>query len=240
MVIFDKDKHTYINSNNKEEYISATTLINKYKEPFDVEKFSKLVSLRKGVSQDTIKETWDKIKKDACDFGSSIHTLIEEYFIDNKNNNHPVVLNFLKHFNKSDYHNIKNEHILFDHEFSIAGTADIIADVNEKVFDIVDIKTNKKIREKSLYNKFFLTPLLHLSDCEISTYSLQLSLYAYMYSNISNKQLRNMYILWFNKDNNDFIKIPITYLKNDILNMLRHYNENYRRGNFRKLTGIKS
>jgi len=231
MVIFDKHKHTYINSKNNVEYISATTLINKYKEPFDVEKFSKLVALRQGVSQDIIKETWAKVKNDACDFGTSIHSLIENYFISNKNINNPIIISFLKHFDKNIYTNIKNEHILFDHNYNIAGTADIIADIDDTYFDIIDIKTNKKIREKSSYNKFLLSPLNHLPDCEISTYSLQLSLYAYMYSNIVNKKLRNMHILWFNKENSGFTKIPITYLKDDILNMLRHYNENYRRSN---------
>lgn len=45
---------------------------------------------------------------------------------------------------------------------------------------IEDGKTNKRIRDRGYGNKKMLAPLSHLEDCEMSHYSLQLSIYQYM------------------------------------------------------------
>ena len=47
MIYFDEKKHSYTNVKTNEKYISATTLIGKFKKPFDVDKHSKRVAEEK-------------------------------------------------------------------------------------------------------------------------------------------------------------------------------------------------
>jgi len=54
MIYFDEKKHSYTNVKTNERYISATTLIGKFKKPFDTDKHSKRVADREGVSQEEI------------------------------------------------------------------------------------------------------------------------------------------------------------------------------------------
>lgn len=223
MISFDQKRHAYINENSSTEYISVTTFINKYKEPFDVEKFSKLVAKREGITPEEVKTRWTTIKNDACDFGTSSHNLIEEYWSSNgeKNKDNELVKKFL---DKSQLRlsNTLNEQIVYNHEYKIAGTSDFIVN-NKNSFSVLDLKTNKNFRFSSKYNKNMLDPISHLPECEYSTYCLQVSLYAYLYQSMTGKGVGELSIIWLNRETNEFEKYPSPYLYNDIKNMLESY-----------------
>ena len=61
----------------------------------------------------------------------------------------------------------------------MAGTADLIVE-NPTNFCIFDFKTNKAFNFSSKYDEYFQSPLDYLAQCEYTTYSLQLSIYAYL------------------------------------------------------------
>jgi len=50
MLVFDSIKHTYCNAETGAEYISATTLLGKYKKPFNVINVSERIAKRYGFS----------------------------------------------------------------------------------------------------------------------------------------------------------------------------------------------
>lgn len=223
MVIFDKKKHKYTNDEFDIEYISVTTLINSFKEEFDLEKQSKIVAEREGVSQDVIKERWNSIRTKACDFGTSVHSIVENFYksggVENKDDER--VLKFVK-LSKLKPKDVKSEVLLFNHEYRVAGTADIIVD-NDNSFDVVDIKTNKNFRFSSKYNKTLHAPLNHMDECEYSIYALQVSTYAYLYHCLTGKKVGNLSLYWYNKEENEFFHYPALYLYQDVKNMLNTF-----------------
>lgn len=227
MISFDPVKHKYTNTDTGENYISVTSMIGLYKQPFDINFHSKRIAEREGVQQDTIKKRWRKIKNDACDYGTNVHEIIEEHFVSDftKNIDHPAVTSFMQIFPYKGKKALtfKNEQLLFNHDFKLAGTADLIIDKANNTFDILDIKTNKEIRFQSPFGKFLLNPLGHLSDCEYSVYSMQVSVYAYMYHKLTGRNIDKLCIFWFNKKTQTFESIPIMYMEQETSDLLNHY-----------------
>ena len=79
MLYFDPVAHTYKNPLTQEEYISTTTLLSRYKKPFDVEKMSKRIAEKEGISQEEVKAKWKKINGDSKVYGQNFHNALEQY-----------------------------------------------------------------------------------------------------------------------------------------------------------------
>lgn len=227
MVIFNEETHTYTNSNTGSVYKSVTTLLSEYKKSFDSQLHAERVARREGVSVDFVLEMWKETTKQATDKGTKIHKIMEEFV---KNS---TIDDRLIHLSDSYTEIVKNnigkhscilsEQLLFQHDFEIAGTADLIFDSNDSFF-IGDFKTNKQFRFKSDFNEFFKDPISHLSYCEFNSYALQLSLYAYMYELQTNKICKGLVIFYLQK--NKWIPYHVNYLKSDVINILNHYKYN--------------
>jgi hypothetical protein len=220
VINFDPITHTYTNSKG-EKYESASQLINIYKKPFDVDFFSKNIARKRGISPEAVKEEWKKNTDDACVFGTNVHSIIESYLKTGVDTGDSVITEFIKVFPYKV--GINSEKILWNDEYKIAGTSDIIVDVSSDCFDVLDVKTNKKFDFYNRFNECLLKPLDHLQNCKYSTYGLQLSLYAFMYSKITGKQPRQLAILYWNKVK--FEKYYTPYMYWDINILLRHYTK---------------
>lgn len=229
MLKFDPISHSYINPFTEEIYISATQLISKFKKPFDVEKMSKKVADKEGVSQDEIKERWKKINSDSKVYGSKIHGVLEDY------NSAGIVTSGYEDLIKS-YENLNIigledkllvEEKLFNHTFKIAGTADIIRLEDRGGFSVFDLKTNRKFNLYNQYSEFLLHPLSHLTACEYTTYALQLSLYAFMYQGMTGRNVNQLGVIYYNKEEKNFLYYPTPYLKADVAVILEHYAKNF-------------
>jgi len=219
MINFDPVTHTYTNIDGV-VYDSVSQLITKYKKPFDVEFYSRRVAKKRGISPDVVKEEWKKNTENACDFGKSIHSLVEE-FIKGNDKQDPIIDKFQSVFDYSS--GINSEIILYNHTHKLAGTSDIIVDIGDKFFDVLDVKTNKKFDFNNKYGDFLLQPLDHLQDCKYNSYSIQLSLYAYMYSKMTGRKPRNLYILYWNKTS--FEKYVTPYMFWEVTVLLKHRSE---------------
>jgi len=224
MIVFDEKLHTYTNSESKEKYISVTTLLGKYKTPFDKDKHSLRVAEREGVSQELVLEMWEKENKKATDRGTKIHKLMENYVsFGEKAEDYDwlyksydrIIPHAVNKFKK-----IYSENLLHDHSYKIAGTADLIYDHGDH-FTIGDFKTNKKFNFTSDFNEYFKDPIGHLPYCEFNNYALQMSMYAYMYEKISNKKCKKILVFYLRDDK--WQPIHCNYLKSDISNILNHY-----------------
>ena len=225
MVIFNEASHTYINEFTREQYTSVTTLLGKYKEPFEKEKISKAVANKRGVSQKEVLDEWQRTNEESLVFGTRIHKIIENFLKDRSffNGATPEEKLIISSFDEvcSLPAEVLSEHRVWSHEHKVAGTADIIH-TEGQYFDVFDIKTNKKFNVYSAYNKFLYSPVEHLMECEFTTYSLQLSAYAYLYSLLTGRKVRKLAILYYNRANNTFSVYPIAYLKTDVINLLNY------------------
>ena len=224
MIKFDKKTHKYVCEKTGKELISTTTLIGKYKKPFDKKEHATRVANRETFESARVKII-EKEKNRACDYGTNIHEVMEDYLTTGKKVDKYDSLytsyDKWKHIFKN-YPTLMCEEKLYDLDNYIAGTADLIYE-NKKHFIIGDFKTNKAFNFYSPYNEFMLEPISHLSACEFNTYAMQLSIYAYMYEKLSGKKCSGCVIMY--KDKTDkFYPIRVNYLKTEVLVLIRHYN----------------
>ena len=223
MIHFDEAKHSYTNIHTGEKYTSATTFIGKFKKPFDLEKMSQKVADKEGVSQDEIKDRWKKINKEACDYGTSINLVMENWLKgeevseeDNKKYVKPI-----EDIWTPDRSKIAPEKRLWLHEYKLAGTTDVFED-NKKYFNLYDFKTNKRFSFVNQYSDWMLPPLSHMTVCEFSTYALQLSLYAYMQTVLTGQNVGELACFYYDRDTCTWVKHNTPYLKKEVLEMLNH------------------
>lgn len=223
---------------------SVTTLIHKYEEEFDADKWSEIKGERYNVSSDDIKFAWKFINERATIKGSAIHDYTENLFLNKvfpypkdlilkRFGNDPVwdeFLNTKKHVDnfykvaKNRLIPIKTELVCFDEEYLIAGMVDMLFyNLKSKMFEIWDWKTNSSDNafneaENTISNLKY--PLFTLQNTAIDIYSLQLSIYKYILEKNTNIKLGDSHIVWFSHKNENFeVKKchNYTYLVEDLL-----------------------
>lgn len=228
MICFDEAAHTYTNTQTGEQYISVTTLLGKYKTPFDKDRHSLRVAEREGVPQELVLEMWEKENKKATDRGTHIHKLMENYVdLGEKITEYDQLYSsYDKAVSRAvcKFKKVYSENLLHNDNYKIAGTADLIYDHGD-FFTIGDFKTNKRFNFTSSFNDHFKDPINHLSYCEFNNYALQMSMYAFMYEKISGKKCKKIVVFYLKEDK--WYPIHCNYLKSDIINILTHFrNEN--------------
>ena len=224
MIVFDEKSHIYTNTETNNRYISVTTLLGKYKKPFDSDTHSKRVAEREGVTQEFVLESWKATTKVATDRGTKIHNMMEQFV---KFGETVESYNYLfKSYNKvventiGEYKNIHSEKLLSLDEYEVAGMSDLIYERKDD-FIVADFKTNKKYRFNTDFNDYMLSPVEHLSYCEFNSYALQLSLYAYMFEKETGKRCSKIVTFYLNEDR--WLPYHSNYLKTDIINILNDY-----------------
>jgi hypothetical protein len=227
---FLEDTHQYINIETNEEYCSVSKLLGRYKEKFDAENISKWVAKKRGVSQEEILKEWEDNKNFACDRGTDFHAALENYVKYGEVD--PLYKKIIEKFQLKVEKYIPNisevysEKLLYNHDFKIAGTGDLLFELEDGTFIIGDFKTNKKFRFGSDYGKWMKAPLNHLSECEFNTYALQLGIYGFMNEILTKKKCKGLLIFWLDMNTGNWEVIPTNFMKHEIILMLNHYKKN--------------
>ncbi len=220
---FDEKSHTYTHVDTNEPFISVTTLLGEYKQPFDRDGHSKRVADREGVPQELVLEMWEQEKNKACTRGTNIHAVLEDYinYGDVEDNYGWLCKSYDKAVERSidSFKNVLSENLLYDEDNGVAGTADLIYE-HKHEFTIGDFKTNKRFRFSSPYSERLKDPVSHLHNCEFNLYGLQLSLYAYLYEKMSGKRCRKCVIFYLQDDR--FLSYHINYMKAEVEAILQH------------------
>lgn len=217
---FDEASHRYWCGD--QELISVTTLVNKFKPPFDRERWSKHVALRDGKTVGEVLNEWDRSRDWSCAVGTLVHSLCEElvfagaerllevdvadgvgrhavsFFADN-----PGLLDG----------SASAEVMVADPSIGLAGTIDFLGHWGDELA-IIDWKTNKKI-DKSGYGKM-LPPLQHMPDCNFSVYSLQLNLYRRILASYD-KVVDRMALVHLREDGYKVYDVPVLEKEVDLL-----------------------
>jgi len=220
-VTLNHDTHVYTNTETGETYTSVTTFIGKYKKPFDKDKWSKYVAQRDGLSQEEVLDKWSNITTTAQNRGTNVHLIMENYIKEKKieKGYEEFVDSFIKKTNGIILPDSKilSEELLYSHEHKLAGTADLIVE-NKNIFYVMDFKTNKKFNYTNKYNDYFFEPIDYLPQCEFTTYTIQLSIYARMHELLTGKKCAGMKVFYLRefKDKTFWQDIPMIYMKDTV------------------------
>jgi len=172
-----------------------------------------------------ILEMWEKEKNRACDRGTEIHKLLEDYITygDQADDWGWLYKSYdkVRDWNVDKFDKVLCEQLVWSEDFKVSGLADLIYEHKDGTFTVGDFKTNKRYRFGSDFGEWMLEPLDHLSVCEHSTYTMQLSLYAYLYEQMTGKKCRKLVIYYLNKDK--FIAYHGNYMKAEVKELLKHF-----------------
>jgi hypothetical protein len=228
-VYFKEDTHQYFNSSTGDEYYSGTRFLHLFEPEFDKDTISKRVALKEGKTQQQVLAEWAAINKESTDKGSRIHLAMENFIkFEEQLDEYKVLYETFKKCVGNDYkyaEAIHSEKLLWIDEYKIAGTADLIIDHKNNEFSVGDFKTNKKFEYYSGFGNRMKAPVEHLSQCQHNLYALQLSLYAYMYSLLTGKKVRHLFLMHCNNSNEGWKYISCNYLKYEVQFMLKYYKD---------------
>lgn len=226
-VTFEPIEHKYTDLNGN-HLISVSQLISKFKKPFDpTGEIIARVAKREKTTIDDIRERWRVINENSCTYGTNVHVLLEDYILDGKIGEGDNK-DWVEQFSKLKFPGkLYSEQLLYSLEFGIAGTTDIVHVVDEKnkVIDILDFKTNKKLEKSSPYGNYMLGHLFFYEDCNFNHYTIQLSLYAYLLE-CRGYKINDLTIIYFNPETRLMELHNVDYRKNDIIKMINAYKSN--------------
>lgn len=230
--------HTLFPSNVVLEPITHTYMDNKGLSYLSVSKFLEMLSER---FEDTFaykradlntKTEWKTKGELAKNHGTNIHQALElynntGYILQENIHMEDVIKSILAEY--GSYNKCYDEICLYNDKYRIAGTTDKICTISNRKdceVDIVDFKTNisKGIYYVNDYKKRMYAPLDHLQDCNYVKYSLQLSIYAYFFEELTGRKVRQLHIHFIPpNDMMNHVKIPVIYMKNDVKLLLDQY-----------------
>lgn len=239
-LIFIAENHEYktIEEENPVlDWISATTFVGHFKEPFDPKVQAEKSARNKkskwyGLTPEEIQQAWTNEANRATTLGTWYHNqreadLCELNTLEREGLTLPI-------FTPIENNGIKvapaqkltdgiyPEHMVFLKSAGLCGQSDLVEVVNGYV-NITDYKTNKEIKLESFKNwegisKKMRAPVSHLDDCNFYHYALQLSLYMYIILKHNPKLKPGKLLLHhiqFEEVGRDKFDNPITALDND-------------------------
>jgi hypothetical protein len=238
LVYLEPIEHKYHHKKSGEVFKSVTTVLSMLEPPFNSEEValaiqnqdpSKKKEQYQNMSQEEILAEWKRINDEANVYGTEIHEILERYLLADKiyipqNDYERKIISKFQEIDPMTTGTIYPETILFSEKYKLAGTSDIIEDCGD-YFNVWDFKTNKKLRYISEYKHWLNKPVSHLSDCQYSVYSLQLSIYAYMYQQETKKKVGRMGLFYLNPETDKFELIPVIYLGREAKDVLDHWLE---------------
>jgi hypothetical protein len=250
-VYLEPIEHKYIHRVTGKKYKSVTTTLSSIEPHFDAESVSlaivnQLDTVKQeryiGMTQQQILDYWQMLNDEANIYGTKVHDIVERYLLHNKwyfppdNEDGAFEQKVIAGFDAlkiDEGQAIWPERILFAEQYELAGMSDLIIDIDEVFFDVLDHKTNRVFNFHNPYgNETLLKPFDHLQACQWSIYTLQLSVYAYMYElEFPKRKCRQIVVLYWDKVKETFEKIHIMYLKKEAKQLIEMHHYNIMKGN---------
>jgi hypothetical protein len=234
-----EETHTYINDLKPSiKYTSVTTILGKYKHKFDEDFHAQRVADRKGVTKEQVIAEWREINRQANEYGTNLHGILERFLLSSNGLYVPrdefekTVISAFKEscmaaqVDIAGEPGVRPEYIMsydFNDELGIAGTSDIIQDIDKNRFNVWDFKTNKSFEYDSKYSEYLLFPVEHLTHCQYNDYALQISIYGLMYERETGKKFNRGGLFYWDKQLKYFKLIPVPYMKKEAELIVQHY-----------------
>jgi hypothetical protein len=245
-VYLEPKEHVYIHRDTGIKYTSVTKVLSSIEPHFESESIAEAIVRQSdstkqeryiGMNKDEILDYWQMLNDTANEYGTFVHETIEEYLLNQKwffpdNDLQKKIIAGYESLKIDEGITMWPERIMFSSEYELAGTGDLIIDIDDEFFDVGDYKTNA---EFNYFNKFgfktLLSPFEHLQDCQYSIYTLQLSTYALMYQmEYPHKKCRQIWIGYWDKETETMSKIPVMYLKSEAMKLLQMHKSNQKNG----------
>lgn len=234
-VYLEPIEHVYIHKETGKKFTSVTKVIHTIEPEFQADNIAEAISKQPaskrnpkyiGMNKYQILDEWQRENDEANAYGTMVHEIVEDYLMANKfyfakNPFEQAVIDAYNELGLDEGRELFPERIMFSAEYELAGTTDILVDIDDTFFDIGDWKTNKEFNFHSKFGAFLLAPFEYLPSCQYSVYSIQLSVYALMYEMETGKKCRELWVAHFDKKTLKFKKIPIIYLKNEAMKILK-------------------
>lgn len=223
-VVLEPESHTYMDSLGR-QYLSVTKFLGLLSERFeDTPAYAR--------ANDETRAQWKEKGRIAAQHGTAIHNALELYsqtgqILSENAHMTEAIKSICSEY--AEYHQSHDEICLSNSEYRLAGTADkicLLSNRKDSDVDIADFKTNlnKRIQYHSDYKKKMYHPIEHLHDCNFVKYSLQLSIYAYFFEELTGRKVRKLFIHFIPPhDFTKHYKIPVMYMKNDVRLILEAY-----------------
>jgi hypothetical protein len=195
---FTAHNHKY-RSEDDIDWLSVTSFIGNFKQPFESDKIAKKCSTNKkskwyGMTPNDIKEAWKAEALRATTLGTWYHNCREADICNlHDMERHGTTVPVFKPIEKEGVkyspdqklvNGIYPEHMVYLKSAGLCGQSDLVEVINGQVH-ITDYKTNKEIKIESYTNWEGVSqkmnhPLNHLDDCNLNHYALQLSIYMFI------------------------------------------------------------
>ena len=224
-IAFYPENHLYTIDNISAP--SVTTIISKFFPEFDTVYWSNRKSFELGLPPEEIALQWKKKGEKAAQKGTFLHEQIEKYYLQQQYQQTEEFHLFEQFANEHNHLKpYRSEWRIFDEDFHIAGTIDLIVE-NNGVFEIYDWKRSKKV--VSIYGKPItendwqcgIGKLQDIPDTSYNRYSLQQSLYRYILERKYDLKISKMYLIVLHPNYEQYYKVEVPYLKNQAEYMLK-------------------
>lgn len=233
---FTSHNHKYT-SDDQKDWVSVTSFISNFKQPFDADKVAEKCSRTKkskwyGLTPQEIKEAWKAEANRATTLGTWYHNQREKDICEiTTMERHGCTVPIFKPIEKDGVkyspeqklkEGIYPEHMVYLRSAGICGQSDLV-EVVDGVVHITDYKTNKEIKIEGFTNWEGITqkmsaPLAHLDDCHLNHYAIQLSMYMFIILK-HNPKLKpgtlTIHHILFEEAGRDRFDNPISALDND-------------------------
>jgi hypothetical protein len=233
---FTAHDHKY-RSEDGTDWLSVTSFIGNFKQPFDADKIAEKTSKSKkskwyGLSPEEIKAAWKAEANRATTLGTWYHNQREADICGLENiKRHgstmpvfkPIEVDGVKFSpNQKLKNGVYPEHMVYLRSAGICGQSDLVEVVDNTVH-ITDYKTNKEIKVEGFTNWEGVTqkmspPVSHLDDCNLNHYALQLSMYMFIilkHNPKFNPGILTIHHILFEEAGRDRFDNPISALDSD-------------------------
>lgn len=193
-ILFDSENHKYYIDENPDT-ISVSQLIDKFFPEFDAIKAAKNLNSNNelyGLPVEEIVKRWKDKGIKAAELGTKLHQQIENYYKKIPNESTSIEFEYFLKF-KEKYPTMiphRTEWRIFDEDYLIAGTIDMIYKKEDGTFYIFDWKRSEKVithdgkpklsDPNHPFSKFAYGELKHLTDDSYYKYVLQQNIYKYI------------------------------------------------------------
>jgi hypothetical protein len=211
---------------------SVSTVIEKFFPEFDAWYWAGKKSPELGMTPEDIVLMWETKGKEAANKGTYLHEQIEKYYL---NQQYDKRLNDFRCFQQfiKDHSMIKpyrSEWRIFDEDYSIAGTIDLIVKHDDK-YEIYDWKRSKKVvnvfNGEPVKNNPFqcgVGELSHIADTSYNRYCLQQSIYRYILESKYDLKIHKMFLVVLYPAYSRYYKVETPYMKKETLYILKALN----------------
>lgn len=183
---FIEDGHLYLGEKDGKiiQLTSSTTFLSRYIKPFPKEFIApksaakRLREGKKGVTTVDVLKMWKLNGDISKDYGNSVHKAIEYYLLFDEYPKTEHMHKAIDSYKTLGIGKAIPEYIMGDLDLELGGMADIIelVDLDKKIINLLDIKTNADLYDSRGY---LLPPFSHLKASNFNKYRLQFSLYKY-------------------------------------------------------------